>query len=94
MKHPIISFTVLMRDGEPPIFSANMSSPDCQCSGRVWTTDREELEATYQELLAGAEKCRELLAYHVYRDNANPEPIVLGDCAEDARFLAQTPEPF
>jgi hypothetical protein len=60
----------------------------------VWTTDREELEATYRELLAGAEKCRELLACHVYRDNANPEPIVPGDCVEDARFLAQTPEPF
>ena len=33
-------------------------------------------------------------AFKVYQENANPEPAMPGDCAEDARFLGQTPMPF
>ena len=51
--------------------------------------------AELRELADKAEKdWADWEAYRICLENANPEPMVPGDCAEDARFLGQTPEPF
>ena len=51
--------------------------------------------AELRELADKAEKdWTDWEAFKVYQENANPEPAMPGDCAEDARFLGQTPMPF
>jgi hypothetical protein len=49
---------------------------------------------TANDLRCLADELDEIWAERAYQENAVAPEFLPGDCAEDARFLGQTPEPF